>query len=148
MTVLKRKDIAKYKQKHQGKRCPLGGGSLTTPVLDHDHKTGYCREIVDRDLNQFLGKIETNYKRFVGHKKDAMSLENVLLLVSGYLRCDFSSNPLHPGWVDLQIRKFSRMNKKDQDKILKKHGLIPGKTSKERTKQLKVHMYREENQWK
>ena len=62
---LKAKDVPAYKQglmEKQGNRCPLCGGSLkaitaVNRVLDHNHKTGFCRAVVCRGCNGAEGKI-------------------------------------------------------------------------------------------
>lgn len=46
----------------QGNKCPLCGGSLLAiipknRVLDHSHRTGYCRAVVCRGCNGAEGKI-------------------------------------------------------------------------------------------
>ncbi len=150
MKVLKRKEILEYKEERYRKRgtfCPVTWIPLTklNAVLDHDHTTGYIRDVVERSFNQFMGKTETNYKRFLGYKKDIPTLPAILRTMAEYIERDWSKNPLHQGWVDLQIRKFGRMNKSAQTEILntcyRSLDIRVGKTSKERVKQYKEYMY-------
>lgn len=64
-TKLKASEVAEYKKElieKQGGKCPLCGGSLkaiaaVNRVLDHDHKTGFCRAVVCRGCNGAEGKI-------------------------------------------------------------------------------------------
>jgi hypothetical protein len=46
----------------QGYRCPLCAGSMRAnskkqPVLDHDHQTGYLRDVLCRNCNGIEGKV-------------------------------------------------------------------------------------------
>ena len=148
--VLKRKDIPKYKQQcieSQGAHCPLTMTLLipANTVLDHNHTDGAVRQTIDRNCNQYIGKIEQNYKRFLGYRPGMVPLPVLLRRIADYLETDYTKNPLHPGHIDLSIRKFSRLNKKAQDALLLQEGITPGSTSKERTKQYKLHWYREDN---
>lgn len=148
MSVLKRKDIKKYKDFYGAACCPVCLEKLTSinAVLDHDHTSGHCRAVIDRNLNQFIGKCEQNYKRFMGYKDNAMKLPVLLRCVAAYLEGDYSYNPLHPGWVDLQIRKFGRETKNNQVTRLTALGISEhATTSVGRTKQFKQFMYRKEN---
>lgn len=147
MKMLKRKDIKAYKTqeiKVKGNLCPVLKVSLevSNTVLDHDHTTGYCRQVIDRNLNQLLGKIESNYKRFIGVKMQLNNpLPHLLRNLADYIEKDYSRNPLHPSWIDLEIRRFGRENKAVQETALKANGITPGKTSKERTKQFRKWRY-------
>jgi len=123
MEVLKRNDIKKLKE-HFGGNDPILGKYSKNWVLDHDHDTGMCRGIIDRDINQFIGKIESAYKRFVRHKAPSVSLPDVLQDISVYLR--MASLPhnkigtvLHPEGVLKLCRQFSYKNASEQSKILK-----------------------------
>ena len=52
--ILLAKDIKRYKFKIYSKYrryCLLSGYKTMTPVLDHDHTTGYIRNVIDRDVN-------------------------------------------------------------------------------------------------
>lgn len=122
MQVLKQSDIKKLKE-HFGGYDPILGNYSKNWVLDHDHDTGMCRGIIDRDINQFIGKIESAYKRFVKHKTPE-SLPNILQDISSYLRVSNSSankigDVLHPEGVRKLCRQFSYKNAADQSKVLK-----------------------------
>ncbi len=143
--VLKRKDIKAYRLQQMVKgdnECPITKVTLdvSNAVLDHDHNTGYCRKVIDRNVNQLLGKIESNYKRFIGWRREA-EMPDILRKLADYIEQDYSGNPLHPGFIDLEIRSFSRENKAVQETALKAQGITPGKTSKERTKQFRKWRY-------
>jgi hypothetical protein len=144
--TLKRKDIKAYKLEkmvREGNTCPITNIVLdaSNAVLDHDHTSGRCREVIDRNLNQYIGKLESNYKRFLGYRKDVPSLPTILRMIADYIDTNYATHPYHPGWADLQVRKFSRENKLTQDGMLIHRGIKPEKTSKERTKQFKKWFY-------
>jgi hypothetical protein len=44
--------------KDQGGVSPITGRPLTDPVLDHDHKTGDIRAVLNRWENSILGRLE------------------------------------------------------------------------------------------
>lgn len=55
----KARDILLAKQGHT---CPLCGGSMLgpkakNPVLDHDHETGFLRDVLCRNCNGIEGKV-------------------------------------------------------------------------------------------
>jgi len=119
MEVLKRSDIKKFKE-HFGGNDPVLGKYSKNWVLDHDHDTGMCRGVIDRDINQFIGKIESAYKRFVRHKIPQTSLGEILVDVAFYLKNDaIYRNVLHPEGVLKLCRQFSYKNASEQSKILK-----------------------------
>ena len=50
----------------QKRKCPLCGGALGTkkkPALDHDHQTGYIRDVLCVNCNGMEGKIHNLAKR-------------------------------------------------------------------------------------
>ena len=121
MQVLRRSDIKRLKERLGG-RDPILGKYSENWVLDHDHDTGFCRGIIDRDVNQFIGKIESAYKRFVKHKTTE-SLPNILQDIASYLDTagvsEEFSHILHPEGVAKLCRQFSYKNSSEQSKILK-----------------------------
>lgn len=148
--ILKRANIKAYKRKENRLSCPISYEKLTDEiaVTDHDHLEGHVRKTLDRNSNQLLGKTERNYQRFLGYKKGIDPLPVILRRMAAYLEEDYSGNPLHHSWVDIEVRKFGRMNKDAQQQILRCYDIIPGKTSKIRTKQIKQYYFRKENLWK
>ena len=68
------------KQKHT---CPLCGGSMKggrkKPALDHDHTTGYIRDVLCVNCNGIEGKIHNLARRGAGKGKSVQEyLRNVL----------------------------------------------------------------------
>lgn len=150
--ILLQKDIKPWKEQDANRHYDyITGLPMKRPVLDHDHKTGKLRGTLDNQSNQFLGKIESAYTRFIGYQKDAPELYMVLQNVIHYL----SFKPyeiLHPSYVNILIRRFSRYTKKEQVLILYKAGVVDKSAKllqkKELTKIYRKWLFREENIYK
>lgn len=72
-TLLKRQDYA----------CPLCGSSLRAnskkqPVLDHDHQTGYLRDVLCRNCNGIEGKVFNLARRAKAGLTEREWLQNLL----------------------------------------------------------------------
>lgn len=118
---------------------PITKEIIQNPVLDHDHDTGYCRSVLDRDTNQFIGKIESSYKRFLKWKKMKKQLPDILRNIANYLDKNYSKLHLHPYHIKKSLSLFKSLNSKEQIKILEKNNLnTPGKNIRERLKQYKI----------
>ncbi|APU00314.1 endonuclease VII [Ralstonia phage RS-PII-1] len=50
----------------QGNKSPLTGNEITDPVLDHCHKTGSIRAVLNRWENAVLGRLE-NWANRIGN---------------------------------------------------------------------------------
>lgn len=53
---LKQKDLAKYRElklREQKNIDPITKRVITDPVLDHDHSTGFVRNVLQREVNSF-----------------------------------------------------------------------------------------------
>lgn len=63
MRKLKSSEIKDFREKtlnEQGNKCALSGIELSKEraVVDHSHKSGLIRAVIDRGVNSFLGKLE------------------------------------------------------------------------------------------
>lgn len=146
MKFLKQKDLKQYRYNkiaEQFGREPILDTNLIYPVLDHDHTSGKVRQVLDRDLNQFLGKIESNFKRFVSWKYPDYTLTEVLEGIVEYLKKDYSDNPYHPNHLKKVLREFNSMNKLQQCHILSE---LYGESLKEdqlgKTKQERLKLFK------
>lgn len=113
---------------------------ILNPTLDHDHISGFCRGVLDRDSNQFLGKVESSFKRFIKHKGFSDSdLPFILHNLIAYLENNLSLKQiLHPESLRTQIKRFSRLKAIQQKQVLLSLGLdeiLIKKTRNDRTKQ-------------
>ncbi len=145
MKILRSKDLKEYRNASifPNSTDIFTGKKIDKPCLDHDHKTGHCREVLDYNSNQFLGKIESARKRYLYKLKDS-EIPEILRRVADYLETDFSSNPLHPKYISIKIKRYSRLSKPEQDKIYK----ATGKTSSDRTKDYRKYLMKDENIYK
>ena len=95
---LKTKEIKGYREQQlalQNHCCALCGESIAADaVLDHDHKTGFLRQVLHRGCNVMLGKIENNMAR---NKMDIQRLTNFAANLSDYMQTQYTSirHPTH-----------------------------------------------------
>ena len=129
---------------------PILGIKIKNPTLDHNHQNGYCRKVLDRDSNQFLGVLESGFKRFVKHRgfKDE-DLPIILQNIVKYLSTNHENlEILHPKSIDLLVKRFSRFNLNNQEIELLTLGLSTKevqKTKQQRTKQYRKLLLNEKN---
>lgn len=69
--------------KAQGGKCPLcglpvGPGRKKTPALDHDHDTGYLRDILCLNCNGIEGKVRNLVRRMGTHIGKIEGLSNIV----------------------------------------------------------------------
>lgn len=103
--------------KEQNFLDPISKRKIKIPNLDHCHDTGFCRGVLDREENAFLGKVENAYKRFLKHK--GVSIDEILLGVIEYLSSNkFGEQILHPKSVSKEIKRFSYLTKSLQFSLL------------------------------
>ena len=82
--------------KRQGYRCPLCDGTMRSnskkqPVLDHDHKTGFLRDVLCRNCNGIEGKVFNLARRAKGD----LTVEEWLRNLLNYYK--LHSTPQHGG---------------------------------------------------
>jgi len=125
---LKNKDIKRVReelQKAQNNICPICGGTIDAPVLDHEHKkkihgSGLVRGVICRNCNVYLGRIENNCRRFGFTLEE---LPDVLVNISKYLKV--KTNYIHPSEeVKLKLKKSS------YNKLKKIHPQVPKYTGR------------------
>ena len=109
------KDLANYRHKlwiEQNRICPLclTELDLKDAVLDHDHNSGHCRQVLHRNCNVSEGKIKKDYIRYVSNKK--VSLIDFLFNLYSYLRLDYSKKPIHPTELTELEKKLKSENKR------------------------------------
>lgn len=133
------KDITEYRNqliKEQNNIDPIILEEIKAPCLDHCHITGVVRQVLDREVNCLLGKIENAFRRYLGHKTKK-PLVDVLENVIKYLKQDYTQNPLHPTSVKVELRPFRRLKAQKQIKILESLNQNPKSTLKGRVQQIR-----------
>ncbi len=116
MKYLTSNKIKDYRQEHCPETCSISGKPMTNPALDHDHKTGMVRGVIDREINAFMGCIENDYTRLSIRLKN-QPLPDMLERMAMFLR-QKQTDVLHPqGAVDL-IKRFNRSTKAEQLEVL------------------------------
>ena len=79
MKILKnQKELKKYREQLLNKQDyldPITGAKITNASLDHSHSTGFCRKVLSREANLFLGKLENAYIRYIKWKRKLMLKE-------------------------------------------------------------------------
>lgn len=107
--------------KKQGRRCPLCGGALggsgKQPVLDHDHVTGFIRDVLCRNCNGIEGKL-FNLARRAKHKGTEVGwLRNLLEYYERHERPQHGGI-FHPTHKTEAEKRLAR-NKKARDRRAK-----------------------------
>tara|TARA_R100001224_G_scaffold108460_1_gene84816 strand:- start:17632 stop:18138 length:507 start_codon:yes stop_codon:yes gene_type:complete len=107
--------IKEYREAHNPGLCPILSRPLTKSVVDHDHRTGEVRGIIDFNANNLLGVIERKYYSYCsGKPKD---LPRVLRAIANFLERPPTGH-LHPVGLNQLVAKFRKKNKQEQIKTL------------------------------
>ena len=94
---LKPKEVPDLRKKllaAQNGRCPLCGKMILPKdaVLDHDHDTGRCRQVLHRTCNGIEGRVLSWLRRNGQGVKPITMLRNLL----DYWMQDYEEQPFHP----------------------------------------------------
>lgn len=107
--------IKEYREAHNPGVCPILARPMTKTVVDHDHKTGEIRGVIDFNANNLLGVIERKFFSYCSG--DAKDLPNVLRNIADFLERPRSGH-LHPVGLNQLIAQFKRHNKEEQEKLM------------------------------
>lgn len=121
MKFVKQKDIKKYREellKLQKNKDPITGMSISRACLDHSHKDGLCRQVLDFQTNTFLGKVENGFKRYISWNNPGIKLSIVLRKMADYIDLDYNESLYHPEHLKKLCRSFNTKNKIQQIKEL------------------------------
>lgn len=97
MNRLKNSEIPAYRENQLQKQSgldPITMQKITVPCLDHDHVSGVCRQVLDRETNAFEGKVFNAWRRYLRYK--GVTLTEAVNGLTRYYLQDYSCNPLHP----------------------------------------------------
>ena len=100
--------------KKQGRVCPLCKGKMSAttkqPVLDHDHKTGFLRDVICRNCNGIEGKVFNLARRAKNGMTEVEWLES---LIAYYKRHEEPQHGgiLHPTHRTEEEKRLARNDK-------------------------------------
>jgi hypothetical protein len=113
--------IKEFRERHNPGICPILLKKLTKSVVDHDHRTGEVRGVIDFNANNLLGVIERKYYSYCsGDPKD---LPDVLRRIADFLERP-PTGYLHPVGLNQLVAKFKGKNKEQQIKLLNSFYLV------------------------
>jgi hypothetical protein len=101
-----------WREKHCPKTCPIFECDMSDAVVDHCHDTGFIRNIIHRQSNAFIGKIENAWKRY-GSNNCRLTLPQVLRRIAKYIE-NGTTDIMHPVGMKQKVSRFSRLSKSDQ----------------------------------
>lgn len=109
------KKLIEYRKTNITLKCNILDVEDYKPVVDHDHNTGRIRGVISSEGNVLIGKIENCFRSRCSECQ--LTLPDVLRKIATYL--EKKQGPYHPVGVRQLVRRFGRMAKEEQIKILK-----------------------------
>ena len=103
--------IKAYREENNPGYCPILSKPLTKSVVDHDHRTGEVRGVIDFNANNLLGVIERKFYSYCSGKPE--DLPNVLRRIADFLERPPSGH-LHPVGLNQLVAKFKGLKKDEQ----------------------------------
>lgn len=106
---LKQSQLPAYRAEQLAKQQgldPITGLKIVNPCLDHDHVTGKCRMVLEREVNAFEGKVFNAWRRYLRHL--GVPIETALSGIIRYYASDFSCNPTHSTHKDAEEKRELR----------------------------------------
>lgn len=111
---------------------PITRLPLSTPCLDHKHDLqSLVRGVLSRQINAYIGKLENNYKMYIGYWCD-IPLPELLRNIADYLEKPEDTRYRHTGWLKKVQTEFNKLNSSEQNKVLSSLCGSTGKNPKER----------------
>lgn len=126
--------------KKQNYKCELCGIDLNTINqkqwhLDHDHTDGHCRAILCAVCNGKEGAFINRAKVITNWSQTGLTPSEYLRKLADYWEENFDDQPIHETHAREQVKRFKRLNAKQQNKLISDNGIVPGKNTTERSKQ-------------
>ena len=153
---LKQKDLKELRIKSLPKKCPICGRELTLEdsVVDHihtSHKSIYTetyslvRDVICRDCNIILGKIENQYLRSKRQYKEETDLPTIIRNIAGYVEKyskleNYDECLIHPKEIKPKKIKKSFFNKLKKEVKEKFNKDIQYPKSSKLTKEIKKYI--------
>lgn len=113
--------IKEYRNLNNPGVCPILDKPMKKTVVDHDHRTGEVRGVIDFNANNLLGVIERKFYSYCSGKTE--DLPNVLRRIADFLERPRSGH-LHPVGLNQLVAKFKGKNKEQQIKLLNSFYLV------------------------
>ena len=107
--------IKEFRELNDPGLCPILLRKLENPCVDHDHRNGEIRGVIDGSANNLLGVIERKFYSFCSG--DPEDLPDVLRRIADYLELP-KSGFLHPVGLNQLLAKFRGHNKEEQEKLM------------------------------
>lgn len=140
-------DAAKYRTKvlrQQKGLDPLTLTEIKNPTLDHCHETGHCREVLQREVNSWEGRVRNSFFRYLmGVVPDKTAWPDVLRRLATYWEEDYKKNPLHYTELPKSVKRFQNKSADIQIKLLKKYAKHEPTSSELRNKNTRGKLARE-----
>ena len=132
--------LKKYREENTPVVCPVFQHPTEDTVVDHCHKTGCIRQVISREANSFLGKVENDFRRRGGVAN--CDLPSALMNLAKYLRRE-RSGILHPTGATQLTKRFKRLPLEKQVKILHRFGYSQDEIQAAKNAENRGKMYRD-----
>lgn len=102
--------VNKYRQKLQTKQnnvCAVTGITLIRPVLDHNHQTGKCRNVIESKINMVEGKYLKIFNKYLAKHYD-FDFGEFLIMLGEYINSETTDSPLHFKIIEVEKRRVSK----------------------------------------
>ena len=135
---IRQAELKEYREKNTPEKCPILGITDFLPVVDHDHKTGQIRGVISNQANVLIGKIENSFRSRCS--ATGISLQETLANIIDYLNQD--QRELHPVGLRQLTKRFGRMKRGEQERILKDLGVSRKQTTQAKNSKERTRLYR------
>jgi len=132
--------LAEYRKDNEPIVCPIFRHCTDDWVVDHCHYSGCVRGVISREANSMLGKAE-NFFRSRG-KNAACTLPQALRFMADYLERE-RTGILHCTGATQIAKRFGRLPKDEQERILAKLGLPVADITKLRNSTQRKQQFRD-----
>jgi hypothetical protein len=139
MAYLPQNKLAHWRESNKPIFCPILETKMSNPVVDHDHKTGEVRGVINNNANALLGVCERKFFSYCSGKPE--DLPSVLRNMADYLE-QASTMILHPVGLNQLCTRFSQLPKEQQLSELKSLGAKENKINACNNNKQRKSLYR------